>query len=391
MFSYPEANATGPPTPSFLDTFLETYVAVTSNTFQLGAKLEVYAASGKFNVYGYLYFDALFQFNPFYFIADIGAMLALRMGSSSIASIQLLMTLEGTTPWKANGTAKLKLFWCLTVKVKFSKTFGERRDTLLADFPVLPLIEAALSNFGNWQAHLASGTSPLVSLKELPTFGDTIVVHPGGILEISQKIVPFNLRIDKVGNRKPSDGNRFEISHLRIESEDQDTAATKELFAPAQFLEKSDAEKLSSKSFEKFDSGVRVTASEALFADYYAKRDVEYELFYKDSQRDSLLSPFHILVAPDAPSFDSWAVKGAVASSELSFANNGQSALAPQAVSFVQEPFAVVNTWDLTVFDEHSLLNSESAALTRLSELIDENPALAGTLQVVPQFEVNEG
>ena len=59
---------------------LETYFAVTSNTVQFGARLELYAAASKFNVYGFLSFDVLFQFNPFYFIAEVTAMLALRVG-----------------------------------------------------------------------------------------------------------------------------------------------------------------------------------------------------------------------------------------------------------------------------------------------------------------------
>ena len=70
---------------------LETYFAVTSNTAQFGARLELYAAAWKFNAYGFLSFDVLFQFNPFYFIAEVTAMLALRVGSSSIASIKLTL------------------------------------------------------------------------------------------------------------------------------------------------------------------------------------------------------------------------------------------------------------------------------------------------------------
>ena len=70
---------------------LETYFAVTSNTAQFGARLELYAAAWKFNAYGFLSFDVLFQFNPFYFIAEVTAMLALRVGSSSIASINLTL------------------------------------------------------------------------------------------------------------------------------------------------------------------------------------------------------------------------------------------------------------------------------------------------------------
>jgi hypothetical protein len=368
---------------------LETYFAITSNTAQFGAKLELYVGAGSFNVYGFLSFDALFQFNPFYFIAQTGAMLALRKGSSSIASIKLDLTLEGTTPWKAQGTAKLKLFWFLTVKVRFSRVFGDQRNVTFPDIELIPLLEAALSASGNWQAPIPSRSHLLVSLKNIEAIGDNIIAHPFGSLEVTQKVVPLNLRIDKFGNQKPSDGSKFRINNVKVGTEPQATADTTEFFAPAQFFDKTDSEKLSSNSFEKYDSGVRIVGSEKLVSDYYAKRDVEYELFTIDSQRDQLLAARPGLLAPDAVAFNSWAVHGATADSDLSFAKNKKSALAPAAVTVRQENFAVVNTSDLTVFDDASLLNNEASALRRMAELIEANPELDGAIQVIPQYEVN--
>ena len=144
---------------------LETYFAVTSNTVQFGARLELYAAAWKFNVYGFLSFDVLFQFNPFYFIAEVGAMLALRVGTASIASIKLTLTLEGPTPWKAKGTASLKLCWFLTVKVRFNKTFGEARNTRLDDVAVPAAAPGRADRQGNWVAEPPAGRHLLVSLR----------------------------------------------------------------------------------------------------------------------------------------------------------------------------------------------------------------------------------
>jgi hypothetical protein len=67
---------------------------IRKTTSKFGARLELYAAAWKFNAYGFLSFDVLFQFNPFYFVADVTAMLALRVGSSSIASIKLTLHKE---------------------------------------------------------------------------------------------------------------------------------------------------------------------------------------------------------------------------------------------------------------------------------------------------------
>jgi hypothetical protein len=370
---------------------LETYFAITSNTVQFGAKLELYAGAGKFNVYGFLSFDVLFQFNPFYFIASVNAKLALRVGSKSIASISLSFTLEGPTPWHAKGTASLKICWFLTVKVRFDKTFGEKRITTLPDVPVLPLLKEALSQQGNWKALPPSERHLLVSFTELGA-GDQVVAHPFGVLIVSQKVVPLNASIQKFGSQKPADGNRFVIEQVQVvakpgETETLSTTNVKEQFAPAQFFEMPDAQKLSRKSFEQYDSGIKVTDSEELDAIYAARRDVAYELFYIDAQRD--LQPWDDLLTLDGQAFDTWATGGAIADSPLSFARRAKSALAPDTVGVQQEQFAVVNMSNMQPVNGNGLLASEAEAYSLMRDLILKDAALDGEVQVVSSFEMH--
>jgi hypothetical protein len=80
-------------------------------------------------------------------------------------------------------------------------------------------------------------------------------------------------------------------------------------------------------------------------------------------------------------------LNGAIAQSELSFARQRKSSLAPEAVVVSQEQFAIVNSGNLRLFDEFSLLNSEHAAVARVDELVQADPTLRGTLQIVPAFE----
>ena len=87
--------------------------------------------------------------------------------------------------------------------------------------------------------------------------------------------------------------------------------------------------------------------------------------------------------------FNAWALQGAIAKSELSFARRRKSALAPEGVGVLQEAFAVVRVSDLTPFDAGSVVTTEHAALKRREALIAANPALRGTLQVVPVFEMS--
>lgn len=368
---------------------LEIYFAVTSNTVQLGAKLELYAAASKFNVYGFLSFDVLFQFNPFYFIADITAMLALRVGSSSIASIKLTFTLEGPTPWKAKGTASFKVCWFFTLKVHFNKTFGETRNTTLPDLLLLPLVVEALSARDNWEAELPENKHRLESLKDVEA-PDELFVHPLGTLKISQKVVPLNLRIDRLGSQRPSDFREFHIAEVQVEDTPVPSpVSAEESFAPAQFFDMSDEEKLASPSFKNFAGGIRIGEADKLHTGYGAAREVKYEIKYIDSARDQRLSGPKGLFDIDAVTFNRWSLQGAIAKSELSFARRRKSSLAPEEVGVVQEPFAIVNTGDLSLFDGTSVLGSEYAALARISALTEANPALRGNIQAVPAFEMN--
>ncbi len=364
---------------------LEMYFAVTSNTAQFGAKLELYAAAWKFNVYGFLSFDVLFQFNPFYFTAELTAMLALRVGSSSIASIKLTLTLEGPTPWKAQGTARFKICWFFTLKVRFNKTFGETRNTTLPDVAVLPLLAAALRANDNWEAELPRAGQRQESVREAPEAGRELVVHPVGRLKISQKVVPLKVRIDRIGSQRPSDGREFEISEV-VPAANADVV--KEMFAPAQFFDLTDEEKLTSGSFKSFESGIRIGDGERLQTGYAGAREVRYELKYIDSQRDQRLVGPRDLFEVDVVTFNSWRLQGAISSSELSYARKRKSSLAPEAVGVRQESYAIVNTGDLKLFDELSLLGNEHAATARLKTLIETNPSLRGSLQIVPAFEL---
>jgi hypothetical protein len=366
-------------------------MAVTSNTAQFGARLELYAAAWKFNAYGFLSFDVLFQFNPFYFIAEVTAMLALRVGSSSIASIKLTLTLEGPTPWTAKGDARLKLCWFLTVKIRFNKTFGETRTTTLPDVPVLPLLVAALSAKDNWEQERPADRHRLESLRELAV-PDLLVVHPVGTLRISQKVVPLNLPIERVGSQRPADGPQYAITGVQVGATAEPAPpAAQESFAPAQFFDLTDAEKLASPSFQPFDSGIRVGDPDQRRTGYAAARAVRYERKYIDAQRDQRLGGPATggLADVDVLTFNAWTRHGALARSDLSFARRRPSPLAPDPVGVVEERFAIVNMMDLTPVGEAGVLHTERGALARRDALIAADPRLKDTLQVVPAFEMS--
>jgi hypothetical protein len=371
---------------------MESYLAVTSNTRQFGARVELHATAGPFDAYGFIGYDVLFQFSPFHFIADVKAMVALRAGSRAIASISLSLTLEGPTPWKAKGTAKLELFWFLTVKVRFNRTWGEERATLVPDVAVLPQLVAALANAANWKSELPPDRHLLVSLRTAAADAGRILVHPLGGLSIRQQVVPLNLPISKFGDSKPSDHLEFAINDVTAGGEAldaRDLSTVQEQFAPAQFFEKSDAEKLSAASFVEYDAGIAVGVSQELESSHYVGLEVDFELKYRDSQRASAVPPFSGTFQLDGLAFNAWAQNGAVARSPLSFASTGGSAIAPGAIAVSQEKFAVALISDLTLATVDAEAGSEAEALAMMARLTSQQPELTGRLQVVPSYEVN--
>ena len=202
--------------------------------------------------------------------------------------------------------------------------------------------------------------------------------------------MPLNLTIETFGHLRPADGNRFAITGVQIGESTAiaDPEPAKEYFAPAQFFEKSDADKLSDKSFERYDSGIRLRENGRLKTAYAAARQVHYELSYIDSQRPQRFAPpDKDPVRPDVAAFHAWALQGAVSKSDLSHARNRRPALAPEAVGLADERFAVVFDSDLQVVEGGAAL-TEAEALARLRALQTADPALRGRLQVVPAFEL---
>jgi hypothetical protein len=248
-----------------------------------------------------------------------------------------------------------------------------------------------LSAKDNWEQERPADRHRLESLRELAV-PDLLVIHPVGTLRISQKVVPLNLPIERVGSQRPADGPQYAIAGVQVgPTAEPAPPAAQEAFAPAQFFDLTDAEKLASPSFQRFDSGVRVGDPERLHTAYAAARVVKYERKYIDAQRDQRLGP-PATGGPadvDVLTFNAWTRHGALASSELSFARRRKSPLAPDAVGVLDEAFTIVNMTDLTPFGDVSVLSTERAALERRDALIAADPRLRDVLQVVPAFEMS--
>lgn len=359
----------------------QTYFAVTSNTVQSGARVELYAAACGFNIYGFLGYDLLVQFSPFYFIAELYAGLALRRGVDVLFGIDVHCRLSGPQPWNAAGEASFKILF-VRVSIGFDVTWGEDAPALPQDREnVLLLMEAAVRDGRNWQARMPANTSQTVTLRQVEPPGDAVLLHPFGVLSVSQKVAPLEFPIDRFGNKKPEGDTTFTLTWTGGGSE-----TLREEFAVANFVTLTDSEKLSRKSFEPLKAGLRFSTGDATSVGPRVEKVVSYELSYVHRKR--MLTIKGGLIAMIQSVFSRMAGGGAIRQNALSVARRKGGGNGPAAVTVNAGDFVVVTMSDLTPAAAGAAASTQAEAFALHDALVRSDPALAGTLQVVAAHEL---
>ncbi len=360
---------------------IQTYFAITSNTAQFGAKAELLARKGSWNIYGFVSYDVLFQFSPFKFIADFGAGVALRRNTSVIMSIHVSGQLSGPKPWDAKGEASVSFFF-FSISVPFHVTWGDANNEAAAlKEDILALLQTAINDNRNWKAEIPANNKLLVSIRSIPE--SSMAVHPFGILTFSERLVPLEIEIKKFGNKLPRDASKFEI---KVNDANLKSDETREQFAPANFFEMKDAEKLSRPSFELMKSGFKITGSAQLKAPpHIVKKPVDYEFSYLGKTRKPKPDKYKY---PGL--FFKSATKSAAASQAvLSHHNNRVSVNAPAKIVLKEEQYVIANVSDMKLYDEVITAASYTEALQHYNNLIIEKPELKDQLQVLAEYELN--
>jgi hypothetical protein len=361
---------------------IEGYFAVTSNTVQFGARAEMFFGLDALNVQGELSFDALFQFSPFHFVIQISASFSVKVFGIGLFSVRLRGSLEGPSRWRARGTASISLLF-FDISVDVDVSWGESADTLLPPIQVMPLFRAELEKAESWRALLPAANGLRVSLRKLPE-SDTLVLHPVGVLRVSQRRMPLELTLDKLGNQRPTDVNRVA---LRVVSGGlAKRADALEQFAPAQFQDMSDAEKLSRPAFAPDRGGVEISAGGAdLRSSRMVKRVVRYELIILDSNFKRFTRRYFQF---SARLFEFFLRGSSAARSPLSRASAAKLQPFADHVAVKTETYTVALQKDNTpAAAEAAAFTSEAGARDWMNRKVAEDPSLADALHVIPSFE----
>ncbi len=259
---------------------LETYLAITSNTLQIGANLHAVIKVSAFSVDGHLGFDALFQRNPFHFDGDISGSVAISIDGDDLLSVSLDATLTGPAPWHISGNFKAHIIF-VDVHKSFSSTWGDDvLAELIAAVDVGALLAIELADPRSWGAQLADGTPALVSARNVQNAG-VVVAHPLARLEVHERTAPLGLDISRLGGAPLSGANHFAITDFRIGGSAVPGESVQDDFAAAEFFDLSDDEKLARPSFERHDAGVRLSGG-LVSSGSPVNKEITYETFFID-------------------------------------------------------------------------------------------------------------
>ena len=264
---------------------LSAYTAFTSNTFQIGGRLDVWASVSGFTAEGYIEMDALIQFAPFGFDVHVEFGVSITAGKINLMAIQVGADIRGPGRWEILGYAQFEILGAKQ-KVPIEIRFGNPSNDLAEMFNVGKLVHSALSDDKAWEVK-GGATEEFIRFRERADTTER-VIHPDGKVDILQKIAPLDTEIEIFGSGQITGDKTFEVESILIgnnQQEIEDNAYISEWFAPANFYEMDDAEKITSPSFQEMNGGVSVQ-----FDEIQAGEAIDLKIKHEEICIDTLLN-----------------------------------------------------------------------------------------------------
>jgi len=365
---------------------LAAYLAISSNTVQFGATLDVFIGVSGFGLSGHLGFDALLQLQPFHFDADISGQVALTAGGDDLMSVGLDATLSGPAAWNIAGDFKVHIVF-FDVHKSFSCTWGaDAPSQQIAPVDVLPLVTAALADPRNWGAALPAAVSPMVSLSN----SATSVAHPLARLEVHQSVVPLGLSIARFGSAAVTGATSFAIADYQVNGSDVAHEAVEDDFAPAQFFDLTDTEKLARPSFETHDAGGRLTGAGMVTCGVPIAKTASYETFYIDQANGRLrtdpVTPLKTFGIGDLSLILSIGASGRAA---IRTAGDRRYTAPGNPLQVAPQSFVITDRASLSLAAIGAAQGTTySDALAALNAVVAQTPARRADLQIVAKHEL---
>ena len=238
----------------------EGYFALTANSLQFGGAIYLKADIGPASAEAWFKLNALFVWAPrFYFEADLSVGLSVKLFGHSFCGVSFSGLIRGTTPWHVQGTATIDLGFFGSHDINLGPVEWGERDVSVPDkVSPLAIVAKALADPEAWKPFLPEGGDLLVRLQRDDT---PLLVHPLGMLQVKQGMVPLETTIDRIG-QSPVTARRVNLAAPAVGG--APAAAVSQLnddFAPGQFINLSQDQQVSWPDFESLPAGMGLAAA----------------------------------------------------------------------------------------------------------------------------------
>jgi hypothetical protein len=227
---------------------LEAYFAVTPNTLQVGAKLEASLEAGPITAAGFVSFDALIQFKPFYFTVTIAAGFKVAFEGWTLAGVRFEGKLTGPGPVTLSGSFTFEILF-FEISWSGSISIGKKnQDTLTPVGDLVPLLALEITKAQNLETIGAEDKETLVVVKSAAK----PVLAPMGQLVWRQKRAPLDVTLERFEGVSLSSPQAIVVSSTITGS------AVKEWFGPGTFRNLSQSESVNQSPFDRLQAGLAV-------------------------------------------------------------------------------------------------------------------------------------
>ena len=233
----------------------EGYVAVTSNTLQLGGRLDVGYDAGIASLNGFIAVDALVQFTPFHIHAQLAAGLDVRFLGHTFAGVTLSGTLDAPGPMTIAGRLTVETF-LKDFSFDDTWTFGDARP--LDATPPVRAVDVVAGEVAARNLRSLGGADPMVLLAPVDADGEFAVVTARNGVEWRQHLVPLETPIDRVAGTPTGSTQKVTATLTSPVLAGQKVL---DRFAPGSFITLSAAESLNGPTYDDLPAGLKVTGT----------------------------------------------------------------------------------------------------------------------------------
>ena len=259
---------------------LQAYLAVTSSTVQMGARVDFGVTVSAFSIDGMASFDALIEWDPALYIdVMVRGSVALKISGTTLLGATVAAQLIGPGDWYVTGRATVSVLWW-DVHVGF--TIGDKPAR-----PERPAVDgasqvaAALADPRSWGTQVT--TNGLVSVRTAGAAGGALLFHPLDELTVRQQVAPLGVAVERIDAGPLVAPRTFDVT-VKVGGVAATTEPLSDAFARAKYIGMSDADKLSARSFEQMRSGVRVSLDAVAASAPPVAADWTYEPFLLTGQ-----------------------------------------------------------------------------------------------------------